>query len=358
MSPAELAAALVAWYRREARDLPWRGTGDPYRVWLSEVLLQQTQVATVEPYYQRFVDRFPTIAELAAAELDEVLALWSGLGYYRRAVNLHAAARRVVADHGGVLPADVSRLRQLPGVGAYTAGAVASIAFGLPEPAVDGNVNRVIARLAAIDGDPGRQPARGRIESVVRGLLAAAPPSEVTQGLMELGATICTPTRPDCRRCPVADGCAAWRSGEPTAWPHLPPRPAPRERLHVCAVIANGQGRLWGKRPPGGRWAGLWELPRVELPCDADGAVGLAAGLADLLGVTAEIGPPLAELRHAVSGERILLRAYRARIVAGAPRAIGYSELRWTAAPDRLAVPSPQRRLAAMVGSSLDGAGP
>jgi A/G-specific adenine glycosylase len=212
MTPAgkRLRAALLAWFDRNRRELPWRRTRDPYAIWLSEVMLQQTQVATVIPYWERFLARFPTVTALAEAPLDEVLSLWSGLGYYSRARNLHRAANEVVARHGGALPASHAALLALPGFGRYTAGAVASIAFGLPEPLVDGNVARVFSRACAIEGAPGDREREKKLWAEAARWVQGERPGELNQALMELGATVCTARSPRCGLCPLT--VCAWRA--------------------------------------------------------------------------------------------------------------------------------------------------
>lgn len=335
---------LLAWYRANARDLPWRRTTDPYAIWVSEVMLQQTQVATVVDYYQRFLTAFPSPAALAAAPLEQVLAVWQGLGYYRRARALHAAAQ-VVAEAGGMLPQDRDGWLALPGIGDYTAGAVASIAHGERVPAVDGNVERVLSRLLALPGDP-RDGQPGRIlRAAAADLVPASAPGDWNQALMELGARICTPV-PDCAACPVAAHCRALADGEPTRYPERRPAKPPRERLHVVAIVERDGLLLLGRRPAHGRWGGLWELPRVELEPEADAAAGLASGLGEALGVTVTVGPELARLRHAVSGERILLVGYRAD-VADEPHGPAYEAYCWSR-PEALPMPQWQRRLLAL----------
>jgi A/G-specific adenine glycosylase len=342
---ATLAAALLRWFDAEKRDLPWRSSRDPYAIWVSEVMLQQTQVETVKPYWLRFMERFPTIADLAGAELDEVLAEWQGLGYYRRARGLHQAAQAVMAQHGGQLPDDVAALRALPGVGDYTAGAVASMAFGLRAPAVDGNVNRVVTRLFAIPGDPRQGDSRRSVHAHAAALVPAERPGDFNQALMELGSRICTP-RPACPSCPVRAHCAAYAAGQPTAYPERRPAPPPRDRLHACAVIVGEEGLLLAQRPLDGRWGGLWELPRVELLPDADVPTALRDGLAAALGVAVRPGERLAAVRHGVSGERIQLEAWRCEL-DGVPQPVGYTAVRWVPDPTALTLSSAQRRLLA-----------
>lgn len=318
MEERALTRALIRWFAATRRELPWRtptGTPrDPYHVLVSETMLQQTQVARVVEKFTLFVERFPTVSALAAAEIDEVLALWSGLGYYRRARNLHAAARAVVERFDGEIPRDVDQLRSLPGVGRYTAGAVASIAFGAPVPAVDGNVQRVLLRLVGQDLPPASKQAQAlvwrRAEELVR---AAAGPGEWTEGLMELGATVCTPRSPDCPSCPLREKCRARAMGAQARIPAPKPRRAPRDVFHTVALVrdraaggggdeggggagAGGGGRvLLEQRPPTGMWAGLWQAPTIE---SDEGWVGVPE-LAKLLGVpSGALGParPIAEM--------------------------------------------------------------
>ncbi|MCO5165909.1 MAG: A/G-specific adenine glycosylase [Planctomycetes bacterium] len=266
MDPASLHAALLPWFEAVARPLPWRATRDPYRVWVSEVMLQQTQVDTVLRYYDRFLARFPTVEALAAAPDEDVRALWSGLGFYRRARNLHAAARRVVAEHGGVVPRDPAALGALPGLGRYTVGAVLSIAHDAPLPLVDGNVARVLARLFRVPGDPTAGPALRRLWSLAEGLVPRRRAGDWNQALMELGATVCRPTSPRCDGCPLAAGCEARAAGEVERFPE-PRRRAKvvaQRRAAVCLVRPDG-AFLIARRPDDGLLAGLWELPAVDL---------------------------------------------------------------------------------------------
>jgi A/G-specific adenine glycosylase len=257
---------LVRWYARARRDLPWRGSRDPYCVWVSEIMLQQTQVERVRDYFTRFTARFPTVEALARAREAEVLKAWEGLGYYRRARQLHAAARVIVADHGGRFPRTVVELRRLPGIGRYTAGAIASIAFGVRAPIVEANSRRVLARLvghaAPVGGAAGDEP----LWEVAERLVPARRPGIFNQALMDLGAGVCTPERPLCGRCPLAGACAARRSGRVAEIPAALPRRAAR-LVRETAVVERRAGRvLLERRGPGEWWEGLWDFPRVGRP--------------------------------------------------------------------------------------------
>ncbi len=267
----EFSAALIAWYRREGRhDLPWQREPTLYRVWISEVMLQQTRVGTVLPYFERFIARFPEVPELAAARLDEVLHLWSGLGYYARARNLHRAARRIVERHGGRFPETYEEVVALPGIGRSTAGAILALSLGQRHPILDGNVRRVLCRCHAVEGWPGSAAVQRRLWELAE---AHTPEREVaayTQAIMDLGATVCTRGRPDCGSCPLTGSCIAFRRREQKKYPQ--PRPA-RElptRKQRYALIRNPESGelLLERRPPAGIWGGLCCFP--ELPARAE----------------------------------------------------------------------------------------
>ena len=261
--------ALLAWYRANRRDLPWRPTSnrpaDPYHVLVSEAMLQQTQVATVLPYFDRFIAAFPTVHALAEAEEQRVLTLWQGLGYYRRARNLHAAARVIVDRHAGRVPAAVAELLELPGVGRYTAGAVASIAYNVPAPIVDGNVARVLCRYRGIF-TPLNQPAtQKRLWADAADLVArSGHPADFNQSLMELGALICTPRAATCMYCPLRDGCDAFATGRVDTLPVKPPKKRPLDVTHTVLALERRGRYLFERRPDDGLWAGMWQMPTVE----------------------------------------------------------------------------------------------
>ncbi len=274
---AALGARLLDWYDRHARVLPWRARpglrADPYHVWLSEIMLQQTTVAAVGPYFLRFVARWPDIGALAAAPREEVLREWAGLGYYARARNLHACAQRVVADHGGRFPSSLPGLRALPGIGPYTAGAIAAIAFDARELAIDGNVERVVARLAAIATPLPR--AKPEIRTHAARLMPATRPGDFAQALMDLGATTCTPRAPSCASCPLAGGCRAARDGDPQRYPVKPPKATRPLRRGVAFVLRDRAGAVWlTRRTETGLLGGMVQVPTTEWtaagPDDAD----------------------------------------------------------------------------------------
>ncbi|MEX3965554.1 A/G-specific adenine glycosylase [Paraburkholderia sp. EG286B] len=271
--PTELltgfAPRLIAWQREHGRhDLPWQNTRDPYRIWLSEIMLQQTQVSTVIPYYARFLERFPTVEALAAAPDDDVMALWAGLGYYSRARNLHRCAQVVADTHGGKFPSTVEALAELPGIGRSTAAAIASFAFGARETILDGNVKRVLARVFGVEGFPGEKRVENAMWTLAETLVPGAEASDAdvsayTQGLMDLGATLCGRGKPDCARCPFADDCVAKTTGRQRELPAARPKKAVPTRRTWMLVLLDGDAVMLEKRPPSGIWGGLWSLPEA-----------------------------------------------------------------------------------------------
>ena len=351
-APARLAAALLDWYAGAARRLPWRGSRDPYAIWISEVMLQQTQVQTVLGYYSRFLRDFPTVEALAAAELPAVLARWSGLGYYARARALHAAAQDIVARGG--FPDTVEGLRELPGFGPYTAAAVASIAFGRPEPAIDGNAVRVYARLTGLRAP--RAPAEKALREAARPLLAAGPPSALNQAVMELGATLCAPTGPACLLCPWRKPCRARALGLQDAIPPPRERPIRRPLTWVAGVWRDSSGRLlFARRPPKGLFGGLWELPGGEAAAGTP-AEGLAetlhACLQRALAVQVEVGGRLGEVSQQLTHRDLRVVAFEVTGKARPRRAsaTGYVEARFVAPNDtaELGLSSVTRKLLAV----------
>jgi A/G-specific adenine glycosylase len=273
------ATDLIAWYDRHRRRLPWRAlpgeTPDPYRVWLSEIMLQQTTVKAVAPYFLRFIARWPTVRALAAAPLDDVLKLWAGLGYYARARNLHACAKAVTERHGGRFPATQAELTALPGIGPYTAAAIAAIAFDLPAAAVDGNVERVVTRLFTVEQE--LPAAKDRIRQLAGGLVPAARAGDFAQALMDLGATICTPKKPACALCPWTDHCAARRRGDPETFPVKAPKKEGRLRRGAAFVLRRDDGCVLVRtRPPKGLLGGMTEVPTTHWSHDFDASAALA----------------------------------------------------------------------------------
>lgn len=333
-SPA-LNDALLDWYAERARPLPWRGEGlSPYRTWVSEVMCQQTRVDTVIPYFERWMRAFPSVEHLANAPLDDVLAHWSGLGYYSRARNLHAGAAAVVAAGG--FPTTLEGWRALPGVGEYMAGAIGSIALGLDSPAVDGNLERVLAR---VHRHPGGRPA---ITALAERLLPPGRAGDWNQALMDLGASLCAPRAARCRECPIQGHCGAGITGDAERWPTAKARKVAPERVAVGALIRDGERLLFGQRPPEGLFGGLYELPGLLLPPGAasDAAslrAALQLGLLESLGVDAQLRSSLGTVSHVLTHMRLQLVIFEVQLV-GEPSAQpggGYPSLRWLSPQER-----------------------
>lgn len=301
---------LLEWYRRNRRVLPWRRDADPYRIWVSEVMLQQTTVKVVIPYYGAFLERFPTVSDLAAAREEDVLASWSGLGYYHRARNLHRGARHVTTVHAGRFPRSLEAALAVPGIGLYTGSAVLSIAFGLPLPVVDGNVRRVLARVFALGGPEWRKD--GPFYDRAQEILDRESPGDWNQALMELGATVCAPRQPACPACPLRTHCRARREDRVFAFPE-PRSRRPTEEVTIAAAVVEYLGRILLVRRPEGRLLGrMWELPQTGI--ETRGRPDLAAEVKEKHGVELLPGPLLARARHAITFRRIRIEAYRARV--------------------------------------------
>ena len=324
-----LRARLLAWYDANRRDLPWRHSRDPYAIWVSETMLQQTRVETVIPYWERFLERFPDVHALADAKQEDVYAEWAGLGYYSRARNLHAAAKAIVEGHGGSLPDDVDGLRALPGIGRYTAGAVASIAFDRPAAIVDGNVKRVLARLQGIREDIGDRPVEERIWSDAGALVRGERPGDLNQALMELGATVCTPRSPDCGACPWSRSCEARQSGAPEALPVKARRTAVKKVRGVAVWLERGGRVLAVKREAGGLLGGLWELPGGDLGRGEEPADGARRLLAESLGLRATHLESAGRVGHVFTHRSLTLHLLRGRAAPGRTRRRGFAEHRW-----------------------------
>ena len=335
-SAAEVRARLLAWYDLNRRDLPWRRSQDPFRILVSEFLLQRTRVASGTPYYERFLARFPTVRDLASARRDEVLAAWEGLGFYRRAEHLHAAAQAIVKRHGGTVPRTYEALAALPGIGPYTAGAVASIAFGLPVPAVDGNVTRVIARLYRLRSDTTRPETRRRIADIAGRLVSTDRPGAFNQAMMELGATVCTPLSPACDRCPVERLCLARAAGEEREIPLRRPRVAVRT-VRVAFALIESKGRvLLVRRKPGELLGGLWSLPGGEMPSRRSEPESLRGLVREQTGIAVEIRSRWSPIARTFSH-----RKWSGSIFRGSPRGrpTSHGDVRWIRVPDALRLP-------------------
>lgn len=319
---AEIARALLAWYHENKRDLPWRRTSDPYQIWVSEVMLQQTRVETVIPYWMRFMERFPTVEALAVAPEEEVLKYWEGLGYYSRARNLQAAVREVQERYGGRVPDTLAEISSLSGVGPYTAGAVLSIAYNVPLPAVDGNVFRVLSRLFLIEEDVAKPAARKKFESLAEFLIPPGEASDFNQSLMEFGATICIPKHPRCPSCPLQTLCKAYAEGMQEDLPikakKKPPRPLDIltgiVRSGYAGLDRNGERVLIVRRPPEGLLAGLWEFPSFEATPGKAPVEDLQDSLRQQFAMTIQVEQHFANVQHTFSHLHWNLQAYSCRL--------------------------------------------
>lgn len=339
----EFAALIADWQARHGRHrLPWQNTRDPYRIWLSEIMLQQTQVATVIPYYERFLARFPDVGALAAASQEDVMPYWAGLGYYARARNLHRCAQEIMAHWNGRFPPDAERIASLPGIGRSTAAAIAAFAYGERSPIMDGNVKRVFARHFGIEGDPSKRETEQKLWQLADSLVAAVPSLDMTaytQGLMDLGATLCTRGKPDCSRCPVADSCIARRDGRQQELPTPKARRAVPERQTAMLVLEHEGAILLQQRPSPGIWGGLWSLPEFA-------AAGDARQASEALGLEPQAHYELAAFAHTFTHYRLHVRPWYVPVRAAGLRA-GSQPERWVPAAElgAVALPAPIRKL-------------
>jgi A/G-specific adenine glycosylase len=326
----KISRALLNWYSANARRLPWRGHPDPYAVWVSEIMLQQTRVETVIPYFERWLQRFPTIQALASASQQEVLGTWEGLGYYSRARNLHRAAQEVLAEYGGVLPQSRQELEKLPGIGRYTAGAIASMAFGQDEAALDGNIRRVLSRLFAMRL-PARSPAgEKRLWELAEENLPPGRAGDFNQALMDLGTAICTPQRPACPLCPLAEPCQARAEGSQEELPVLAEKKAIPHITVTAAVIQLDGKVLLARRPAHGLLGGLWEFPGGKQEPGEELIEALKREIREELGAEIRVGEPFGIYNHAYTHFKVTLHAFLCRLAGDTlPTPLEASEIRW-----------------------------
>lgn len=344
--------ALIAWFEANKADLPWRRTRDPYSIWVSEIMLQQTQVSTVVPYFERFLARFPTLQDLAAAPLDAVLKHWEGLGYYSRARNLHRAAQHIMSFHKGRVPEQLPELLALPGVGRYTAGAIASLAFGADLPVLDGNVIRILTRLLDLPDDVRLPATQQRLWQLAEALLPAGRAGTWNEALMELGRRICTPKTPACEICAIAQHCVARAHNTQ----HLRPVKSPAARTPhydvTAAVIRGADDRLLiAQRPAEGMLGGLWEFPGGKREPGESLQACLVREIAEELGIVIAVGRQIGTVRHAYTHFRITLYAFECQLLHGEPQAIGCSAWAWVTLDDldRYAFPVTDQKIIAML---------
>ena len=342
MAVVPFGMQIVNWYQLRRRALPWRERSDEYAVWVSEIMLQQTRVEAVVPYYEDWMARFPTIKDLAAASQQEVLAQWEGLGYYSRARNLHRAAREMVARHGGELPGDLQSVLGLPGLGRYTAGAIASIGFNRPAPIVDGNIGRVLARIFALEHPPRSPEGQRNLWGWAEALLTRRNPRDFNQGLMELGALVCRPRSPACGDCPVARFCAARAAGRVSHYPLTTPGKERPLREGVMALVRDDRSNLLlRRREPRGLWGGLWEPPWLEPDKGETTREALMRLLRELRLKTAADPAPLGVVQHDLTHFRLKLTCFGIAAIATAagPPFASSGPMRWAAAAEIAAYP-------------------
>jgi len=329
-----LRQRLLNWYDEHQRKLPWRNVTDPYPVWISEVMLQQTQVQTVIPYYLRFLEHFPSIAALAQADTDALLRLWAGLGYYSRARNLQKAARLIVDQFGGKFPQNYSDVLSLPGIGRYTAAAIVSIAFGQPYAVLDGNVSRVLTRLLRISGDPKNSAVRSRLWEAAQQLLPAARPGDFNQAVMELGATVCSPRQPRCLLCPWTQQCLARQQSLQELLPEKVRREKARRSLRAAVAIRH-RGRFLIVRRSGQRLLkGFWEFPSTELRQKGSAAKMVARLATETYGLNVGFVEPLITVKHSITTRRIELQVFQAKLAVGASSKMNGPDCRWVQLKD------------------------
>ncbi|MBQ6519547.1 MAG: A/G-specific adenine glycosylase [Anaerolineaceae bacterium] len=323
--------ALLPWFDRNKRDLPWRRNRSPYATWISEIMLQQTRVETVKPYFDRWMERFPDVNTLAAADEQDVLRLWEGLGYYSRARSIHKAAKQIVNEYNGAIPPDPALLRKLPGIGDYTAGAIASIGYGLPAAALDGNIRRILARFYDI-ADPVRTPqTEKKLWTLAEGNLDRERPGDFNEALMDLGSAICLPENPQCLLCPIAENCLARQHGTMNERPvMLKAEPVPHY-IVTAAVIPDGTGErfLLTKRPDKGLLGGLWEFPGGKQEAGESLKECIVREIREELDIAIEAGEPFGIYKHAYTHFKVTLHAFICHHTSGTPKTLASSELGW-----------------------------
>jgi A/G-specific adenine glycosylase len=320
---------LISWYNDEFRDLPWRQTSNPYNIWISEIMLQQTQVKKVIPYYERFIEAFPTVKHLADADLDNVLKLWEGLGYYARARNLYKAAKVVVEQFNNTFPTNVEDVKSLPGIGDYSAAAIMSIAYGADMPVIDGNVNRVLSRLFRVDVDPKSTEGRQLMQQKAELLFAHGQAGTYNQAIMELGAMICTPKSPKCLLCPVNDLCEAQQYNQQSDYPVKSPKKQRPHKQIAVGIVFKGNEILIDQRKPEGMLGGLWEFPGGHVQDGESHQQAVVREVKEELDVDVVVKAHFATIEHQYSHFTISLHAYLCDYKSGRPKAIECDDWKW-----------------------------
>lgn len=345
--PPAAVSKLVRWFQRNQLPMPWRKTRDPYAIWISEAMLQQTQIKTVIPYYHKFLKRFPTTKALAQAPMDDVLKTWEGLGYYSRARNLHRAAQMLVRDSGGRLPQEEADLRKLPGIGRYTAAAIASMAFHRPVPVLDGNVKRVLARLCAIKKDLASKTSEDELYEILKRAIPKKYPGLFNQAMMELGQRICLPRNPHCTECPVSSHCKAYGAGTQDRLPIRTKKPqVPVYEIGIGVIWKNGK-ILIGRRPENGLLGGLWEFPGGKRKHNETFEACVEREAREETGLRVRTGPYLTTVRHRYSHFGVVLHVFHCHGPKGKLRNIGCTDYRWVTLDeiDRYAFPTANRKI-------------
>jgi A/G-specific adenine glycosylase len=329
VSPKSFSESLLTWYLPDSRGMPWRGANDAYQVWVSEIMLQQTRVDTVRSFYLRWMRQFPDVKSLAEASEQDVLKAWEGLGYYARARNLLKAARLIMEQYDGVFPSNLHGISSLPGIGAYTAAAIASIAFGLDEPAIDGNVRRVLVRVQNIRAPLGSPKAEDKFQTAARNLLAPGRAGDFNQAMMDLGSSICIPRQPRCSECPVHQFCAAYKAGTQAELPVKLPKPMVPTIQVIAAVIHKDAQVLIARRPSSGLLGGMWEFPGGKVEPGETDEEALKREIIEELGAKVQVGACLGDYKHAYTHFHVVLRAYDCELPHDEPQPLEASEIRW-----------------------------
>ncbi len=327
--PPSLSQKLLKWYGIHKRDLPWRENPEPYAIWVIEIMAQQTRIETVLPYFERWMSRFPKISDLAAASQQEVLNLWEGLGYYSRARNIHKAAQMVMDNFDGKLPQNIKALRSLPGIGRYTAGAIASQAFGLNEPVVDGNIKRLLARVFKVEKPVDTSAGEKKIWALAAENLPSGQASDYNQALMELGATVCLPRNPNCKACPLMQDCLAFAEGIQTKLPIKKPKKAIPHHTVTAAVIEENGLLLIAQRPQDGLLGGMWEFPGGKVEEGEGLETCLKREIKEELGVKIKVSEEIGVYQHAYTHFKVTLHAFACQLNGGRPKSLQVSEIRW-----------------------------